>query len=68
MIIGANNATARKFAWNWREVASSMMPAVAPYLGLQDSDDEKRFLRELEHSLKTNDYFYTVYAVIGQKI
>ncbi|KAG1057994.1 hypothetical protein G6F43_000196 [Rhizopus delemar] len=64
----ANNATARKFAWNWREVASSMMPAVAPYLGLQDSDDEKRFLRELAHSLKTNDYFYTVYAVIGQKI
>ncbi|RCH80104.1 hypothetical protein CU098_004260 [Rhizopus stolonifer] len=66
--LSGKNATSRKFAWNWREVASSMMPAVAPHLGLKTSEDEKHFLKELANSLKTNKYYYRVYAVIGQKL
>ncbi|CAO3669119.1 unnamed protein product [Rhizopus stolonifer] len=66
--LSGKNATSRKFAWNWREVASSMMSAVAPHLGLKTSEDEKQFLKELANSLKTNKYSYRVYAVIGQKL
>ncbi|RCH92658.1 hypothetical protein CU097_012808 [Rhizopus azygosporus] len=63
-----NNSMAKKFVWDCVEVTRSMIHAIGPYMGLNDEEDCRQYIRELKQCLTTSDCYMYYNAVAAQKL
>lgn len=67
-MLGSNTATAKKFIWDFVEIAKSLLRFIGPNLGLNTKEEISRFLDELEHCLSHTDCYVYASYVSAQKL